>query len=52
MPYSVETEPEFVRRLDVDSKGRVVIPAEIRDELGIELGGKARVALPPEQPEQ
>jgi AbrB family looped-hinge helix DNA binding protein len=44
----------------VDSKGRVLIPKEIRDKVGLRVGGKARlkvekeniIIMPPISPEE
>jgi AbrB family looped-hinge helix DNA binding protein len=44
----------------VDKKGRVLIPKEIRDEVGLQAGGKARlkiekeniIVMPPISPEE
>ncbi|MBO3842872.1 MAG: AbrB/MazE/SpoVT family DNA-binding domain-containing protein [Candidatus Brockarchaeota archaeon] len=49
-----------VEEVDVDDKGRVLIPKEVRDKVGLKTGGKARmkveneriIIMPPVSPEE
>ncbi|MBO3799083.1 MAG: AbrB/MazE/SpoVT family DNA-binding domain-containing protein [Thermoproteota archaeon] len=49
-----------VEEVDVDDKGRVLIPKEARDKVGLKAGGKARmkveneriIIMPPISPEE
>ncbi|MEM2276805.1 MAG: AbrB/MazE/SpoVT family DNA-binding domain-containing protein, partial [Thermoproteota archaeon] len=49
-----------VEEVDVDDKGRVLIPKEVRDKVGLKTGGKARmkveneriIIMPPISPEE
>ncbi|MEM0235594.1 AbrB/MazE/SpoVT family DNA-binding domain-containing protein [Thermofilum sp.] len=49
-----------VEEVDVDDKGRVLIPKEVRDKVGLKAGGKARmkvenekiIIMPPISPEE
>lgn len=42
---SLNVNAEHLRTLPVDGKGRVVIPSEIRDDLGIDPNGTAVIAV-------